>query len=968
MMMNVPFLANHLLLRTPNLLCHTCRRLARGIPILLMIFTGQMLFAQTEVCDTMTNYGSPAPAEIDCGDTTGTTIHVGSGSGGGASATTAFPLTSVASGLDIIVFGTFTIDKDFTFRNCRVFFKENAEMPTSGTVTLKGINTVFTNCENRPWKSIQIKANATIQFEDCVVTGALDGLDFRKDYHAKHSVLNRNGFHRNRYSIISLESGTLLAFSEFTQNEFYGSQTVPGTGAYPISGIRLTGCNAFIGTPVIYEEPGLFLNVFDGLRFGIEALGGSTSLYVTNCKFVRMRPDIQNGTMTGCGINAIAATVTVSAIPYTLDDVPLILGQCIFEDCASAGIRAVLCKLDVRYAVFTGKHVFGISSKSTGFRTQLIERCTFNVGGHPICKAGISLQRPNGSGNVYSTRINRNSLTLYAAQNTAAGIEVSCPVPSMDLMEIRENNLTINGGSHDCFGVIVYGGQADNIHIIGNTLEHTNGSTSSFNIFLVNLEGRGHIVEENNSTGGAQCNYHLEKSRNVFYCDNISDGAGNGFHFYGDNDNATWSKNDIGEHGSGLFIGNIPDENNPNNPPLSSGRISLQFRKGNLWEADDNKYGDKAARCDADHNLSIIRVEDDIPEILPTKILPTSGWFIEDPGEPEHCIGITRPISIFEDILSSGETLSISEAEEWEATRLLLETLLRDPGLLTGDTILQAFYTQNLNTTAGRFAQVNQLIREGGYSTSVLWGARATKESQFVAAKIILDSLMTRTDLSDLASNLYYPGDTMAPIVQGQMILLDDSIQIIEASLSSTHDAVLNQALATIDTMTLTEDYEEGYKILRVYQIKTALGYDREDAGYEDLMEIAAADEADYGAAVRQARHYLSDCERYAAIAPNEEEEEEHPLPTSIPVLIPNISIVPNPSSSSILVSLDRENSGIGIWEIISSFGTVTKNGSWPSGQTRQQFTLDGLASGAYYFVLRTDNGTTAAQKLIVIR
>lgn len=969
MKMNAPFLASHLFLRTPNLLCQMYRRLARGIPTLFVIFTGQMLFAQTEVCDTMTNYGSPPPAEIDCSHFD-ITIHVGSASGGAAlaSASTAFPSTSVASGLNIMVSGTFTIDKDFTFLDCKVFFNENAEMPTFGAVTLVGIRTVFTNCENRPWKSIQIKAGAAIRFDGCSVAGALDGLDFRKDYSAKYSMLYSNQFYRNRYSIISLENGTLLAFSEFAFNEFYGSQAVPGTGTLPHSGIRLVGCNAFIGTPVIYEEPQLFLNTFDGLRFGIEAFGGSTSLYVTNCRFVRMRPDIVNGTMTGCGINAIGATVTVSAIPYMLDNVPLILGQCFFDDCASAGIRAVQCKLDVQYAVFNGKHVYGISSKSPGFRTQRIQDCSFNVGGHPICKGGIFLERPNGSGNTYSTRINRNVFDLYGEQNTAAGIDVRCPVSSMDLMEIRENNITITGNSYFRSGIIVYGGQSDNIQIAGNTLVHTNGSTNSFNVFLVNLEGRGHVVEENSSTGGAQCNYHLEKSRNVFYCENISDGAGNGFHFYGDNDNAAWSKSDIDAHGSGLLINSIPDQQNPNNPPLSSGRISEQVRKGNLWESDGNKYGDKAARCDANASFSRFLVENSTPAIKPTKIFPTTDWFFEVSGETEYCTGVSRPISTFEDLLASGEELSVSEAEEWEATRLLLETLLHDPGLLTGDTVLQAFYTQNLNTTAGQFAQINQMIREGSYSTSVLWGARATKESQFEAARIILDSLMTRSELSDLESNLYYPGDTMAPIVQGQMIVLDDSIRIIEASLSSTHDVVLNQALDAIDTMTLTENYETAYKILRVYQIKTALGYEPEDAGYEDLMDVAAADEADYGGAVRQARHYLSDCERYAGIAPNEEEDEERPLSASIAVSIPNISIVPNPSSSSIQVSLDRENLGTGIWEIISSFGTVTKSGSWPTGQTRQQFMLDGVASGAYYFVLRTDGGATSAQKLIVIR
>ncbi|MEQ1747753.1 MAG: T9SS type A sorting domain-containing protein, partial [Saprospiraceae bacterium] len=152
---------------------------------------------------------------------------------------------------------------------------------------------------------------------------------------------------------------------------------------------------------------------------------------------------------------------------------------------------------------------------------------------------------------------------------------------------------------------------------------------------------------------------------------------------------------------------------------------------------------------------------------------------------------------------------------------------------------------------------------------------------------------------------------------------------------------------------------------LRVYQIKTALGDEPEDAGYDDLMDVANADEADYGGAVRHARHYLSDCERYFRIAPDEGGEEERPLAASAPTSAPVVSIVPNPATSSIRVT--QERLGAGVWSIVSATGTLARSGVWPEGQASRQIGLEGLAPGAYYFVLRSDSGATAAHKLIVL-
>ncbi|MFN0016439.1 MAG: T9SS type A sorting domain-containing protein [Saprospiraceae bacterium] len=980
MMMNCSFLANQFfLLKTLRPVRAAARALARGVPIVALLFSAQILAAQEEICDTMTTIPPTLeePAAPNCSTDTPHEFW-GSANGIGKASVSALypsgPYPVVITNMNIKISGTFTVDESIRFEKCNVLFDENATMITSGTVVLEGFDCFFTNCVDKTWESIQIRANGAIRFQTCRIEGALYGIVFSKDYRAAESTLIDNRFRRNYHSIVSVEEGTQLYFTDFVNNSFYGGSALPGSpGTLPHSGIRLAGCNAIIGTPFFYSDPNhytMYSNDFSHLRAGIEVYGSTTTAHISNCYFTFMRPQpTSSGILTGCGINAIGSTLNVSAYYEPVAD--RVYGECIFRFCASAGIRASQTMLNVNQAVFGDEQIYGIASRRTDFRPQTIENCDFDkVGGFNLARAGIYLERPNGSGRFYSTIINKNKFDpVLNTVSPIAAIDIRCPVPSTDHMSVNDNTIEVQNSFLDnpCYGIVVYGNQSSNIELKANRINMfttPQGSEKTFGIFMTDMEGVWNRLDGNDATGGAQCNYHLEKARNVRYCDNISNGGVNGFHFYGNNDNANWSTNEVGTHDNGLLIGHIP---NPNGPPLSSGMISEQTRRGNLWDADGNQYSDKAAKCTADSDLSEFLIEDNSPEKKPTKIDPVNGWFSLVTGTIEHCHGTTRGISGFEDSLAAGGgQLSISDAERWEATRLLMETLLRDPGQLTGDTTMQAFYTQNLTSSAGQFAQINQMVAEGGFSTNPLWDVREAKAVQYQAAKVILDSLNTRTTLSDLANNIFIPADSMLPVVHAQMAVLADSIRIIEDVLSAIHDTVLNQALLELDSITITEDYEQAYKTLITYQIKIALGDEPEEAGYDDLMDVANADEADYGGAVRHARHYLSDCERYFRIAPDESEEEERPLAASAPTSAPVVSIVPNPATSSIRVT--QERLGAGAWSIVSSTGALTRTGTWPEGQASQQISLEDFAPGAYYFQVRSNSGVTVVQKLMVLR
>lgn len=514
--------------------------------------------------------------------------------------------------------------------------------------------------------------------------------------------------------------------------------------------------------------------------------------------------------------------------------------------------------------------------------------------------------------------------------------------------------------TYPCYGIIVYGGQSWGINLWGNTIDHTGTTGESFGIFLSGVEGEGnHLLWKNNSFGPAQCNYHLEKSRNVRYCENISHQGRRGFHFYGDNDNSFWSLSDIGRHGTGLLIQDMPN---------SMGRISEQVRKGNLWQPTGGSYGNYAAHCDGNASLSEFKIEDNSPEKFPTLIEPAMGWFIPDPGPEEVCTGITKPISTFESLLAAGTPPTTAAAEIWDAKRLLIGTLLRHPDLLTEDSVLNAFFLLHTDSTAGKFARLDQMVQEGGFSTNALWAVKDSLMTQFQAVKSTIDSLNARTVLSQLDSNLYYPADSMLPVQLLKWAALADSMDVIEASLSSLHAVVLAQALDSLAAITTTAPYEQAYKTLTSFRIKTAQGLEPEDAGYADLMDLANEDEAVYGGAVRHALHYLPICERYERIAPDETEdtEAERTSGTDARTAGPELILYPNPADNTIWVT--QTNLERSTWSIFSTFGTPVRMGIWPEGQPTLPVDLQGIAPGAYYFVARNSAGGTKIGKFVVLR
>ncbi|MBP6827635.1 MAG: hypothetical protein KA165_13825 [Saprospiraceae bacterium] len=451
------------------------------------------------------------------------------------------------------------------------------------------------------------------------------------------------------------------------------------------------------------------------------------------------------------------------------------------------------------------------------------------------------------------------------------------------------------------------------------------------------------------STGVINCNYHIEKARNVKYCNNASALALNGFHFYGDDLNTNWAVNDIGAHARGLYIQDIPN--------ASNGKIGLQTRRGNMWEADDNNYGEYAAKCDASdftQSLFIVEEEND-NSIFPQKILPQEDWFVFLEGGLDHCgLGVGAFVSDFEYLFAEGNanTGDYKDAELWEIKRMLLRTLMDNPSEADDDGVLESYLSHEWSSTAAKFARVERRIADYSFANAATVTHLESAYTQFDSLREDIDALSETSAGSSLSDKL------------ADMALVTDTISVLLDSLEQSEQIHLQQMLDTIAAISVTQYYEQAWKTLKTYEVKINMGQTPASAGLDDLEDIAYGDQEALGAAVRHAWYHLPGCERYGLIVPDEGSEERAKAENKQDLKTSFLRIEPNPAFQSILISTNL--TGTGAWAIVGTGGTVLSTGNW-AGDKQLRVDVQHLAPGMYFFLLIPDRGEPIPAKISVI-
>lgn len=908
---------------------------------------------------------SAIPFAPTCGDYT-LAIEVGSlAPGNNASATAAFPNNSDLTNLNILVSGTFTLNKSMNFNNCRVFFNPDASMRTSGTVNLVASGSFFGPCGENTWGGITINAEAAIQLQTCGIVGAINGLIFKAGYRAAESHLIENSFARNGNEILCTDVGATLTFTQFYLNHFLGAGFLPGTSIQPRTGIKVANCTSFIGT--VFADPqdefygfySLWSNEFRNFLFGIEA--NDSKVVVTNCAFYQIRPSLDAmGVPTGCGIRADNCTLYTRAGSFGGSTI----GYCDFENCAFAGINATNSQTQISLAQFRGTQLFGITSTKTQKQFQRVSRCKMTLA-YPTNKAGIAMERPGNIGTP-TVWILLDTIDIVNPGLTAkiSGIELRSPNVSTGNLAIIENNkLSRLGNTSVSFGIIVYGNTTNNYRINNNYCNAVNASISNFGIFLTDGSGKGHQVNNNHSVGDYTCNFHIQKFRNVGYCDNTCNAASNGFHFQGDNVGSVWSVNNLGQHDVGLNIEDITG---------SGGKIGPQTRKGNMWQANDNLYSAFAALCIGDASKSFFLLEKQNDKVVfPTKTQPANGWFEFQTGNLEYCSSGGDVVSDFDYQYAAGVFPSgyLSVPEGWEISRGLIKTLLQNPSAMTGNTILQYFYNQNLNTSAGKFAQAEALLESIPYlnTTQQTQLGVLLSQQETLADEI---AVLIQSSVRPNIANGFYSGTnpTVDTKVQQWATVTADMETILNNAMPNfqTH---LGNVLTSLQNITVSQPYEQGWKIVMLREVKDMMGATPTTSESSDMATLAYASQSTYGAAVRHAWPYMPPSERFTLVAPNENATNARGVVQESIASIKSsdmIRIQPNPASDEVLISLPKPMGGQ--WNLINATGNIVRSGVWQASESNMVMETSSLSIGLYFYVFRPLQGVPIAQKLIISR
>ena len=637
---------------------------------------------------------------------------------------------------------TFTVDRNITFIRCKVRMESGAEIITSGNVTFRAEQTVFTGCSSA-WRGVTIGAGCVLRLHQTLFRDVTGGaISFLPGY--KTTLTNRITncvFVNTRVGISAQSFGSApinLSPMLFSGNRFLEESTIYSGAPRQIrlTGIQLNFCTAEIGRQGT-------LNTFNG-AFGTAAIRIQNSdVRLANCRF-------QNVNVSGNSIINASFSRLVMRKENTW-------GACSFIN--NNGIRCINVtnnrgtEIDGNnFSNTANDRVIDITPGTT-YAQVLIKNNTFSMGsveyGIRVVRAGTN--DPLAPGSV----IEGNIFSKYGQTSNSYIIYVDHESSAYNSFYIQRNTITFFENRAQSYGIFIQGdGTYVNrgIYVLDNTI-HYNGPLildgtyydPSFgialqgcypylkdkNVYASEVSGNTidaatintgcnptSMLKEANCFSIIQCGVHISASQNVKIFGNHVENAFRDFHFEGPNDNCDFRCNEMGYAHTGLNC-----QTNTN--------MSDQELKSNFWLA--NSIGYKAAGAyywDISSSSSVTTfpipnpvfkffVNPDLPDHAPAVFAP-SGWF-EDRYEDEKCTptkgggipeswvdGILplRQINVLNGHYDNG----LSKAEKWDTDRELIMTLRRIPQITDSSVLAYNWQQQQQNSSAQMYTDMERTI------------------------------------------------------------------------------------------------------------------------------------------------------------------------------------------------------------------------------------------------------------------
>jgi hypothetical protein len=274
---------------------------------------------------------------------------------------------------------------------------------------------------------------------------------------------------------------------------------------------------------------------------------------------------------------------------------------------------------------------------------------------------------------------------------------------------------------------------------------------------------------------------------------------------------------------------------------------------------------------------------------------------------------------------ASGGFNALSEAAKWEARRLLNDKLRRYPNLKSGNALAQSFADNWDSKSPGRFAQVENQIRQA-------YAIQPTHQASMDNLSAQRQTL--RQQLAALEAGANQPQDpsgydpTVAAAKEAifvQLSQVHDQTAALKQQIRTQQVNALRAALFANAQLPAAQVYESNRRLLNKLALTLALKGTLEPAEFQQLKDLAGSTQPNAGYAAQEAKWLLPHCESSAA-RPRREGRSRAP---KMEQEADGMQAYPNPAGDQITLLLPQGEVGaVTIFDLRGqAYGTLQKAG-----------------------------------------
>ncbi len=303
---------------------------------------------------------------------------------------------------------------------------------------------------------------------------------------------------------------------------------------------------------------------------------------------------------------------------------------------------------------------------------------------------------------------------------------------------------------------------------------------------------------------------------------------------------------------------------------------------------------------------------------------------------------------------------SLNNVSKWEARRLLMDKLMRFPALRYGNSGATNFYNTWLNTSAGRFAQVESQIREAYAIEPADQTYMDYIESQRGNIQVQLIALANgQTIPGTPTTNPTFAAAT--EVLLTQLRPLHTQEVALKAQIRQKQVAKLQAALATNNLLFVGTTNESNRRLFNHLSIQLFLNGTLNTTEEAQLLALTADDQAEGGLAVDDAKKLLPKCNgNNARLSRNRSNEAEFGKNLGSHPMI----LFPNPVSETLSIQLSTDATGqIQLFDLT---GQLWLKQTKRNGEAVITMDTNAIPSGIYFVSFQSDTGNQNTQKVLI--